>query len=92
MKLFYTILFFTFCYVAIRYSAKFLLSLINKSQEKNKSNSNPYIAYHKSKMENDKNYDEYIEWLDENGNGVPVDKVKSPEDVKAEKKINQLFR
>lgn len=43
-------------------------------------------------MENDKNYDEYIEWLDENGNGVPVDKVKSPEDVKAEKKINQLFR
>ena len=52
---------------------------------------NPYIDYHKSKMKNDKDYDEYLKWLDKNGNGVPVEKQLTPEDKKAENKIKKLF-
>jgi len=42
-------------------------------------------------MYNDKLYDEYEDWLSENGHGVPVPKLKSPEDIEAEKKINKLI-
>ena len=52
---------------------------------------NPYIDYHKSKMKNDKDYDEYLKWLDKNGNGVPVEKQLTLEDKKAENKIKKLF-
>ena len=52
---------------------------------------NPYIAYHQLKDRNDENYDEYLEWLKRNGRGAPIEKVKSPEDVEAEKKLRKLF-
>lgn len=52
---------------------------------------NPYINYHKSKMQNDANYDEYLEWSVKNGYGVPVEKQLSLEDRNAEKKIKSLL-
>lgn len=46
---------------------------------------NPYIIAHQEKMKNDMMYDDYIKWLDKNGHGVPIPKIKSPEDIQAEK-------
>lgn len=62
----------------------------NKPIEKEYKN-NPYINYHKSKMNNDEHYQDYLYWLEKKGNGVPVDKMVSPEDKKAERKIKDLF-
>lgn len=54
--------------------------------------SNPYIEAHKYKLRNDKMYDDYIDWLDKKGEGVPIPKIKSPEDIQAEMKINKMFK
>ncbi len=54
--------------------------------------SNPYIEAHKAKIRNDKWYDEYIFWMEKNGHGVPIQQIKSPEDIEAEKKIKNLIR
>lgn len=66
--------------------AKFLLFVINYYKSKN-----PYIQYHKMKNQNDDDYQDYLEWLKKEGRGVPVEKMKSPEDVRAENKIKKLF-
>ena len=54
-----------------------------------KKPTNPYIEAQKKIMDNDKNYDEYIEWMSKNGSGVPIDKIKHKEEVEAEKKYNK---
>lgn len=54
---------------------------------------NPYIDAQKTIMDNDKNYEEYIEWMSKNGSGVPVDKIKHKEEQDIEKGVNQsVFR
>lgn len=53
---------------------------------------NPYIEAHKLKVKNDENYDEYIDWLDKNGGGIPFSKIQTKEDIEAEKKINNLIK
>ena len=53
---------------------------------------NPYINYHKAKMTNDRNYEEYENWLkNKNVYGAPVEKVEAPEDIEASKKANRLI-
>lgn len=73
----------------IQLAAKLILLLF--FPEKKKTDNNPYIIYHKTKMQNDKNYEEYLDWLEKHGDGVPVDKVLTPEDKKASKKIKKLL-
>lgn len=52
---------------------------------------NPYIEAQKTIMDNDKNYEEYIEWMSKNGSGVPIEKIKHKEEVEAEKKLNKTL-
>lgn len=56
-----------------------------------KRNNNPYITYHKIKFQNDKNYSEYLDWLSKNGGDIPVEKVKTKEEIEADKKIKKLI-
>lgn len=72
-------------------TARFVLRVFYKEKPKVKS-SNPYIDYHKVKMINDKNYEDYLEWLQKSGEGVPIEKIEAPEDIEANKKINNLLR
>ncbi|MDI9256323.1 hypothetical protein [Flavobacterium sedimenticola] len=51
---------------------------------------NPYIQAHKAKMLNDKNYEEYLDWMAKNAHGVPVPKMMTREDWEASQKINRL--
>jgi hypothetical protein len=57
-----------------------------------RKSTNAYINAHKLKMKNDKDYEEYLKWLEKNGEGVPFNKVTTPEEKKAENKIKNLFR
>lgn len=68
----------------IQNTAILLLKLFPKKK-------NPYIEFHKLKENNDKNYDAYLEWLQIKGEGVPIEKVQTKEDKKAESKIRRLF-
>lgn len=72
-------------------AAKFLLFVISYSERNSKPSKNPYIEYHELKNKNDDDYQDYLEWLKKEGRGVPVEKMKSPEDVRAENKIKKLF-
>ena len=52
---------------------------------------NPYIEMHKSVLGNDKNYDEYLNHLSKNHpDQVPLDKIKTYEEIELERKINAL--
>lgn len=57
-----------------------------------KRNSNPYINAEKLKIKNEKDYQNYLKWMNKKGSGVPLDKVKTQEEKIAEEKINELFR
>lgn len=72
-------------------TAKFLLFVIDYYEKNTKPSKNPYIQYHKLKDRNDAHYEAYLEWLEKNGSGAPVEKMKSPEDARAENKIKKLF-
>lgn len=61
-------------------------------KKKKEKENNPYIEAHKLKVQNDKNYEEYIDWLDKNGGGVPFAKVETKEDKEASQTIKNLFR
>lgn len=72
--------------------AKFILRKMDKKPiDQPVKEYNAYIAYHKLKNKNDKDYQEYLKWLQSNGGGVPVEKTISAEDKKAETKIRNLF-
>lgn len=60
--------------------------------EKKKSGTdvnNPYIRTHLSKIKNDKKYQEYLKWLDQNGGDMPVEKLRTREEFEFEKKLQK---
>ena len=48
---------------------------------------NPYIDSHLMRRANDKAYAEYLEWLDKDGGGLPIEKVKTGEELKFENEL-----
>ncbi|MBW2961271.1 hypothetical protein [Mesonia aestuariivivens] len=54
--------------------------------------SNPYIDAHKRRQQNDKYYEDYLNWMDKTGADLPMDKVKSKEEIEFEKKYKQAQR
>lgn len=56
-----------------------------------KKESNPYIAYQKLKINNDRHYDEYLKWLPKQDNVWPVDKVIAKEDIEQNRDLNNLL-
>lgn len=66
--------------------------IINKLEAKKKrlnKTDNPYINYHRSKVHNDKMYDEYLAWMNKHAPGIPVDKFKFPEDQAFEEEMKR---
>lgn len=51
---------------------------------------NPYISYHKKRILNDKNYEEYLKWLDKENGSLPVSKLLTREEIifKQKMKLN----
>lgn len=66
-----------------------LISRLEKKNARRLKNDNPYVIAHKLKFKNDAMYDEYIQWLDENGGDLPFDKMKTQEELKVEKIIDK---
>lgn len=64
----------------------FLLPKENKSVIEN-----PYIKAQLIKDKNDRDYEEYLKWMEKHSSGVPFQKIMSREDFEAEKKIKNLF-
>ena len=51
---------------------------------------NPYIEAHKLRHENDKNYEDYLSWLNEQGGDIPIKKVLTREEWEFEKKLKSI--
>ena len=62
----------------------FKSSLIKKTPKK----VNPYIQAHEIRQINDANYEDYIKWLDKNNHALPIDKIKTAEELEFERKLN----
>lgn len=52
---------------------------------------NPYIQYDQLVRKNDKWYSDYLNHLSKNGGGVPVKKVRTPEEIEADRKIKSIL-
>ena len=52
---------------------------------------NPYIKCHKNKWQSEKDYLDYLDWLDESGGDLPIDEYKFHEDKEVIKEINKNF-
>lgn len=50
---------------------------------------NPYVQSHRLRLYNDHQYDQYIEWMDKNNHGLPVDKVLTPEEIRFKKQLEE---
>lgn len=66
--------------------------VIRRLQEKSKNikdpyRNNPYVLQHKLRHINDAMYDQYIEWMDSNNFGLPIEKIKTKEELKFEKEL-----
>jgi len=80
------ILFFAF---VIQQIAKFILRKFYS--EKPKEKINPYIEYHKAKMANDDNYEDYLEWTkNKQVYGTIIDKVEDVQEQEVSVKVKQL--
>ena len=69
---------------------RFAYKIINRKSIK--ENSNPYILAQKKVDLNNKHYEEYLEWMSKNSEGVPIDKVMTKEEFNAEQKIKSLIK
>lgn len=50
---------------------------------------NPYIKYHKRKWQNEKDYDNYIKWLDKQGGDLPLREVKMHDDTEVLNEVSK---
>ena len=59
-------------------------------RKKNKAVANPYIIEHEARVNNDALYEAYLKWLPDQV-GIPVSKVKAPEEEQVDRDIEGLF-
>ncbi len=75
--------------------ALFFYIVINNAVERKKRKVNPYIDVHQKKMNDDKMYDEYLEFCKSNGE-LPMEKSGFQElrmkEEKQRQKINDAFK
>ncbi|MGV3695504.1 hypothetical protein [Flavobacterium sp.] len=84
------------CIVACWLWCKFVMILFGKiyriiNRKKIQEQNNPYIQAQKLKMANDKNYEDYLEWMNKHSYGVPFQKIMTREEFEAENKISSLI-
>lgn len=65
------------------------IAFINRKEIK--ENSNPYILAQKKIDKNNRDYEEYLEWMQKSSSGVPIDKLMTKEELIAEQKIKSAF-
>lgn len=79
------------CFIACWLWVKFVFSIFGLINKKRVPVLNPYIEAQKLIIENDKNYEDYLNWMDKKGSGVPLEKIMTKEDHKAQSQINKLI-
>lgn len=85
---------FAFIYNSFKLVFNLIMKVINRLR-KNKIEelNNEYIIKQKIIDENEKKYNDYLNWMQKRNNGsVPIEKIKTKEEFEAEKKINQLLK
>ena len=73
----------------IRLIKKFYF-FINK--KKRIENENEYIIKQKQIDENNRKYYEYLDWMQKNSEGIPLEKIKTKEEFEADLKIKSLMK
>jgi hypothetical protein len=69
----------------------FVFTPKNKVAEKIIEPTNPYIEAQKTIMDNDKNYEDYLDWFQKHGTGVPVDKIKHQKEIDFENQYKKYI-
>lgn len=69
----------------------FVNPLIRKAEKKaNKPNlENPYISEHLARRINERSYEEYLKWLDEEGIGLPIDEILTRKEWEFQQKLKK---
>lgn len=71
--------------------AVFLLTVLIGYLIFGKKKENPYIKTHKKKWNNEKQYIDYIKWLDKQGGDLPLKEVKMIDDIEVLNEVNKNF-
>ena len=69
----------------------FIITPKKKVAEKRTEPTNPYIEAQKTIMDNDKNYEDYLDWFEKHGTGVPVDKIKHQKEIDFENQYKKYI-
>jgi len=70
----------------------FLLVFISGFLLFGRKKQNPYIKTHKAKWKNERDYLEYIEWLDKSGGDLPINEIKFKEDREVLNEVSKNFK
>ncbi len=57
-----------------------------------KKKPNTYISVHQKKWKQEKEYEDYIKWLDKNGGDLPIKEFKFKEDKEVMNKVFDNFK
>lgn len=82
------------CFVLCYLWVKFVFAIFSPkiwNRKKLKEDSNPYIKAQKLINANHKNYDDYLIWMQNNGGGIPLDKVMTREEFEGDAEIKKLI-
>lgn len=52
-------------------------------------NTNPYIKNHKAKWQNEKNYQEYLKWLNKTNPDIPFPEIKINHEIEISKQLDR---
>lgn len=61
------------------------------NNKKIREENNPYIKAQKLIDKNNQDYQNYINWMQKNSNGVPLDKIMTKEEFTADQEIKKLI-
>lgn len=73
----------------IIFATALIVFLIGFAVFSKKKHINPYIAIHKNKWQNERDYEEYIKWLDKKGGDLPLKEVKMNDDLEVLKQVSK---
>tara|TARA_R110000850_G_scaffold7780_4_gene28515 strand:+ start:756 stop:1028 length:273 start_codon:yes stop_codon:yes gene_type:complete len=85
---FFCLIFIAICF-CVGYAVIWACGLVPFKKKKHEF-TNPYIEGHKLRRLNDEAYSDYIIWLDDNNYSLPIDKLKTKEELDFENEINEM--
>jgi len=68
-----------------------LIKRSEKKQIQTDNIDNPYIEAHLIRRRNDNDYEEYLKWLDDNGGGLPINKILTREEWEFKQQLDNAF-